>query len=134
MKRIRFRPLVLAGVLLLNVFSSSGCIVLFASGLGAVGGYAVSPDTVEGVVDRTYIETWDAAVEVARIMGAVESQDEELGEISALIHGARVHINIYQFSADTVQVRVKARKTFFPRISIAQEVFIKIMKYLDVSV
>lgn len=122
---------VLAVLLLLSsVFSYSGCVVLIAGGLGAVGGYAVSPDTVEGMVDRDHIEVWDAAVEVIGIMGTIVEKNNNAGYILAKVHGAKVEVNVLQFSSRNVQLRVKARKMFFPKISVAQEVFVKIVKYL----
>ena len=33
-------------------------------GVGAVGGYIVSPDAVEGITEHTEDEVWDAAIEV----------------------------------------------------------------------
>jgi hypothetical protein len=117
-------------LLVSSVFSYSGCVVLIAGSLGAVGGYAISPDTVEGIVDRDYVEVWDAAVDVIGIMGAVQEKDDQTGYILAKVHGARVEINALQFSSRNVQLRVKARKMFFPKISVAQEVFVKIVKYL----
>jgi hypothetical protein len=132
MVQIVRKNVIMIVLLISSVFSYSGCVVLIAGGLGAVGGYAVSPDTVEGIVDREYLEVWDAAVEVVGIMGTIDDKDEKAGYMLARINGAKVEINILQFTKSNVQMRVKARKTFFPKISVAQEVFVKTMKYLGV--
>ncbi len=39
-------------VLLAAILSSGGCIYLVVGGIGALGGYVVSPDTVEGVSEN----------------------------------------------------------------------------------
>jgi len=131
MDKRAFRSKILAILLLFSsVFSYSGCVVLVAGGLGAAGGYAISPDTVEGVLGRDFNAVWDAAVEVTNMMGVAQEKNEQGGEIVAKISGATVTINLFQFSSDTVQLRVKARKSLFPKISVAQDVFVKIVKYL----
>ena len=43
------------------LISCSGCIYLVVGGIGAVGGYIVSPDTVEGVTENDASIVWDSA-------------------------------------------------------------------------
>lgn len=121
-KRIGFFSL-LAALLL----SSSGCIYLVVGGIGAVGGYVVSPDTVEGLTEYDELDLWDASFEVASVMGVIKKQSEGVGEIQALINGATVNITVEPLSEDTSKLSVKSRKYHLPKISVAQDVFVKIM-------
>ena len=111
--------------------SSSGCFYLVLGGLGAVGGYAVSPDTVEGTSDRDSEEVWDAAMTVANIMGNITRQSEKEGKLEAIINNSRVNISVVQFSRKKSKILVKARKSFFPNIATAQDVYIKVINQLN---
>ena len=109
-----------------------GCVApLLLVGAGAVGGYAVTRDTFEGITSKSQDEIWDAANKVATIMGAVEGNDRRRGEIDAKINGASVHITLVQVNLTTTKLRVKARKGIFPSIGIAQEVYTKIINQLE---
>lgn len=115
------------------VFSSSGCapIVIGALAVGAVGGYVVSPDTVAGTVARSLGEAWDAAHEIAAIMGTIVEDNERAGEIIANINGSRVTITLVTLNASSTKMSIKARKSFMPKIDLAQDVYTKIMKQMD---
>jgi hypothetical protein len=110
---------------------SSGCIAIVAGGVGAVGGYALSRDTFEGMTSQGQDEIWDAAQKVASIMGTVTEERRKQGELYATVQGANVTITIIPVNLTTTKLRVKARKTMFPRIGIAQEVFTKIIAQLE---
>ena len=122
-------------VFLLTVFlafCANGCIYLVVGGVGAVGGYVVSPDTVEGVItEREKGEIWDAAIEVATVMGVVQEQNQLGGSIFADMQGTKVTINVMRSTQNQIKLSVKARRTFFPKIKIAQDVYTKIVNYLD---
>ena len=111
--------------------SLSGCIYLAIGAVGALGGYMVSPDTVEGLAESDTGQVWDTAVEVVSIMGLVESQNEAGGVINARISGARVTVMIMEMSSSSVKVSVKARKFYLPKSSLAQDVFVKIMSRVN---
>ena len=100
---------------------------MVVGGIGAVGGYIVSPDTVEGITDNDIAYVWDTAIETISVMGLINESEESSGMILASIHGAKITITIMSLSASTTKVSVKARKSFLPRISLAQDVFAKIM-------
>lgn len=117
----------IAVVLVPLFFSFSGCIYLVVGGIGAVGGYIVSPDTVEGTTENDASTVWDAAVEVLSIIGLVEEENEAGGLILASANGAKITITIVSLSPTTSKLTVKARKAYLPRISLAQDVFVKIM-------
>lgn len=117
-------------LLLWSVLSFQGCIYLVIGSIGAVGGYVVSPDTVQGTVERDREEVWEASFNVANIMGNVIKQNDKLGTLEAIINNSRVNINMTQFTPDMVRLSVKARKSFFPNISTAQDVYVKIINQM----
>lgn len=115
----------------LLVLSSSGCVYMIIGGIGALGGYVVSPDTVEGVSNNEASAAWDAAVDVISIMGTISEQQQEAGIIIAHVQGAKVTVTISSINQSNIKLTVKARKSFLPKISIAQDVFVKIMTHLN---
>ncbi len=123
---LRQKNMFLVVLMLIFSLSTSGCVYVIAGGLGALGGYAISPDTVEGDEEVDYDTLWDSAVEVVGIMGLIQTKDYKLGNIEAKINGASVIIDIAQISSSEVRMRVKARKNMLPNIKIAQDVFVKI--------
>lgn len=111
-------------------FFLSGCVYLVVGSVGALGGYIVSPDTVEGVADAELPQVWDTAKDVVSIMGIVESETKSGGLLNARIQGAQVTVLVTQSGSATVKVSVKARKHYLPKISLAQDIFVKIMSRL----
>jgi hypothetical protein len=119
---------------LLTVFIcifSSGCIFLVVGGVGAVGGYAVTRDTFEGVSSKGQEEIMTAAHKVMSIMGTITDERPKDGEIVGLVNGNHVTIEVIQINLTTSKLRVKARNAIFPRIAVAQEVYTKIMNQLE---
>jgi len=110
---------------------SSGCVWLVVGGVGAVGGYAVSRDTFEGVTSKGQEELLAAAHKVLSVMGAITDERPKDGEIKAMVYGNHVTVNVIQINLTTGKLRVKARNGIFPRIGIAQEVYTKIMNQLE---
>lgn len=110
---------------------SSGCVYLAVASVGALGGYVISPDTVEGIVARSQEEVWDAAYDICSIMGGIEVDNATLGQMSALISGARVEVTIVPVNLTTSKLTIKARKTWMPRIAVAQDVYAKIVGSLE---
>ena len=120
---------ILGTLLLLTSFT--GCIWLVVGGVGALGGYAISPDTIEGTSHIPRDELWDAAGKVLSIMGTVTLTDKATGEIDALIQGAKVKVTLIPLGKSNTTLRVKARKTLVPKMPLAQEVYVKILEYMD---
>ncbi len=108
----------------------SGCVFLVVGGVGALGGYIVSPDTIEGVTDHDQAQAWDAAISIISIMGTILEKSEQGGLIISKVSGTKVIVNVIPISGSTVKVSVKARKAFLPRIKVAQDVYVKIMTRL----
>ena len=119
------------GVFLIS--SLAGCVpmVLVAVGAGAVGGYAVSRDTFEGISAKGQDEIWDAANHILAIMGEVRNTERKSGSIEAVVSGVKVTVSVIPVSLTATKIRVKARKSIFPRIAVAQDVYTKIIQQLD---
>ena len=117
----------LIGVFTLSSVLTTGCVYLVVGGIGALGGYVISPDTVEGIAAVDEMELWDTSVEILSIMGTVTETQEEGGIILATVAGSKVSVVILPHDEELMKIRIKARKNYIPKISTAQEVYIKIM-------
>ena len=124
----KIRQSVLSKILIIPViFALQGCIYLVVGGIGALGGYVVSPDTVEGLTEVDETALWDTSIEILSVMGSITESKEEGGVILAKVSGTVVTVSIIPMSEVSTKVRVKARKSMFPKISVAQEVYVKIL-------
>src|ERR1700679_2803066 len=110
---------------------SGGCVFLVVGSVGAVGGYAISRDTFEGVSSKGQEELLTAAHKVLSIMGTITDERAKDGEIVATVNGNHVTVDIIQINLTTSKLRVKARNGIFPRVGAAQEVYTKIMNQLE---
>ena len=128
--RIKTQSFIWLTIFLLTC-SLSGCVYLVVGTVGALGGYVVSPDTVEGMTANDKDALWDGAVDIVSIMGIIEEQQKSSGIIIAKVNGAKVTITITPLSKSTVKLSVKARKSLLPKISVAQDVFVKIMSHAN---
>lgn len=118
-------------LLMLPVLASlSGCVYLVVGGIGALGGYVVSPDTVEGIAKTESDVVWETALEVVSIMGVVTESSRDAGIILVTVEKADVRVTVEPLTDRQTMISVKARKFNFPRISTAQNVFVKIMSEL----
>lgn len=125
-QRIKVKNIFLLGAVCAFCFFASSCIYVIAGGVGALGGYAISPDTVEGEAEVDYDTAWDSSTEILSIMGVVNSKDYKLGNIDATVGGSKITVDLSQVSSKEVRLRVKARKNMLPDIKVAQDVFVKI--------
>lgn len=125
--RLRKGPVTLLIALSLG---SSGC-ALFLVGAGAVGGYAISRDSVHNVFDLSRHRLYDRSLAVAQSMGLVKVEDQTHGLIAAEIQDVNVTITIKQLTKKTVELTVRGRSHFFlPNVDVAQEVYGKIVEGL----
>ena len=61
---------------------SSGCIPLIIGGAaGALGGYAIGKDTIQGETDKDYDKLWAAALTVAKMRGTITVEDKTKGSL-----------------------------------------------------
>ena len=116
-----------AGLILI----SCGCGVVVIAGLGALGGYVISPDTVEGIIGYNETELFASAGDIVSIMGTVNEQSKGMGRITADLSGVRVTVDIIPQSKTSTKLKVKARKWIFPKLAVAQDVYMKIVRRLQ---
>jgi len=120
---------VFAAVLVSLMLTTSGCFYLVIGGVGALGGYAISPDTVEGNVEgRSTADIWDAALQTVSVMGVIEEKNDVSGVLIAKVQGTQVTISISEPITETVKLRVKARKGMMPKVKLAQDIYTKIVQ------
>jgi len=116
----------LVAPLLLNI---SGCApLIIGSAVGAVGGYAISKDTIQGETDKNYENLWNTAFTVSKIRGDIKYEDRTKGYIELEAESSRVYIRLIRLTASTTRLRISARKYHFPNLDLAQEIFTKIME------
>lgn len=125
MKKIRLLPF-LFPLLFLNL---TGCLPLIIGGaVGALGGYAVSRNTIETETDINYQGLWDSAIRVSSIRGRITQEDRFRGYIESEIESSRVYIRLIRLTKATTRIRVSAKKHHFPNLGLAQDIFVKIME------
>ncbi|MFH0877165.1 MAG: DUF3568 family protein [Candidatus Omnitrophota bacterium] len=127
---MRLKNLLQGFAVLLVLVQLAGCFWLVIGAAGAVGGYAVTRDTIQGEYDVGYSDVWKSSVEVCGLFGIVNTKDSSIGTIQATVDGARVKIEVTQLTPEATRIKVKARKGIFPRLGTAEKVFVKIVQQL----
>jgi hypothetical protein len=122
MKRLLYSLFAL--VIFVNI---SGCWFIVGGAVGAAGAYAVSKDTVQGETDKDYDLLWNAAVNVCRIRGTIISEDYAKGAVELDADSSKVWVSLLKLTHATTRLKISARKYRFPNISLAQELYTKIM-------
>lgn len=114
----------------LLVLVCSGCVPLIVGGaVGALGGHAISKDTIQVETDKDYDTLWNAAKTVARIKGTINTEDKSRGELELKVDSSKVKVRIVRLTRATTRLRVSARNALgLPNIDLAQEVFVKILE------
>ena len=108
---------------------SSGCVFIIVGSVGALGGYAVTRDTIQGEYDANYSKAWRSSLDVCGILGRIVSKDTTKGIVDAEIENAKVRVEVTQLTPEAIRLKVKARKGIFPRLGIAEKVFVKIVQH-----
>lgn len=108
----------------------TGCIFLVVASAGAVGGYAITRDTIQGDYDASYPDAWKESLSVCGILGKVSIKDSGKGTIEADVDRAKVKVELTQLTPESIRLKVKARKGIFPRLGTAEKVFVKIVQQL----
>lgn len=111
--------------LALNLY---GCWFIVGGAVGALGGYAISKDTVQGETDKPYDNLWDAALTISKIRGAIKQEDISRGYIELEADSSRVWIRVIRLTRSVNRLRVSSRKFHLPNLSLAQDIFTKIME------
>jgi len=116
-------------LVVLCCFMLSGCVALIVGGaVGALGGYAVSRDTIQGDTDTPYADLWTAATDVGRVRGVIVLQDQTKGVMDLTVGKSKVYIRLIRLTEATTRIRVAARKYHMPDLSLAQDLFVKIVE------
>lgn len=115
-------------ILPLLIINISGCIFILGGAAGAVGAYGISKDTVQGETDKPYDSLWSAALSVSRIRGTVRQEDSIRGYIEAQTESSRVWIKLSRVTRATTRIRISARKFHFPNLSLAQDLYVRILE------
>lgn len=129
--RLRLHQNVLALFSAFMILTGTGCGIVVVAGLGALGGYVISPDAVEGIVGYSESELFSSAVDVVSIMGTITEQSKGIGHITANLSGVKVTVDVLPQSKSSTKLRVKARKWIFPKMAIAQDVYMKTIRRLQ---
>lgn len=122
------RTILFCFIIPLIFINISGCAPLIIGGaVGAIGVYAVSKDTMEGDTDKPYDRLWDSAVSVAASKGAIRQENKTGGYIELKHNADQVYIRLIRLTRSTVRMRISARKYHLPNLSLAQEIFTRII-------
>ncbi|MBU1871369.1 MAG: hypothetical protein KKH80_01010 [Candidatus Omnitrophica bacterium] len=126
---MKSKNLVIVLVFVLS-FASSGCVPLplIVGSAAALGGYAVSKDTIEGETDKDYDALWTAAKTVAKIRGTIEVEDEAQGYLELIVDSSHVNIKLSRITKTANRLKVSARRLGLPKIALAQDIFMKILE------
>jgi hypothetical protein len=121
------RPLVCLFQLLLLV-SLAGCVPLVVgAAAGGLGGYAISNDTIQGERDNSYERLWGSAVRVSAVRGTIKREDKLKGCIDLDVDSGKAWVRLIRVTRATTRLKVAARKHHLPDLSLAQDMFVKIM-------
>ncbi len=113
MKRI-----VMASWMIVSLLVFSGCAAILI-GAGVAGGVAISEDTAKLEVDTSYERAWTVVYSTIKSMGAVNTQDKDVGKIEANIQDSRVDVKVLPITSKAVRIEVKARKNLLPNMDLA---------------
>jgi hypothetical protein len=108
-----------------------GCVPLIIGGVGVLGGYAISQDTIAADTSKDIEKLWQVSKDVASVMGLIKTADESTKTLQANIYSSVVIVRVEKVTDATNRIKVKARKYFLPNIGLAQKVFVKIMQKLE---
>ncbi|MCU0666461.1 MAG: DUF3568 domain-containing protein [Candidatus Omnitrophica bacterium] len=107
-----------------------GCAPLVVgAGIGLLGGYAASKDTICADTDKDFSALWDTALQIARIRGTIKDDNYDKGTIKLITFDSSiVWIKISRITKAASKICVSARKFKLPNFNLAQDIFVKIME------
>ncbi|MFH1398013.1 MAG: DUF3568 family protein [Candidatus Omnitrophota bacterium] len=117
----------------LMIFSmiASGCAPILigaAVGAGAVGGYAMSKDTIETDLDKSYESIWNSALLISKDYGNIKYENNARGYLELEQGPLHIWIKLSRMTRATTRIRVRVRKYHLPNMALAQEIFAKIIQ------
>jgi len=113
-------------LLLLNILGCAPLII--GAAVGAVGGYAVSKDTIQGETDKPYEMLWNSALTVSKIRGVVKQENYSSGYIELETQPSKVWIRLIRLTQATTRIRISARKYHMPNLALAEDIYVKILE------
>lgn len=127
MQRSRIRHI---GTAVAILAVSGGCAPVLI-GAGAVGGYAISKDSISNSFDLSFGHVYHISHQTMAQVGFITQADEQRGIIKGTVPGANVTITVKRLTSRTVQLQVKARNdVLLPKIDIAQSIYNQIAEKL----
>ena len=120
---------ILVLLLMLPVLTFSGCMLMLIGG-AATGGYALSSDSAEGILDVQYDKIWDTAYKVFEEDGVITIADEQHGRIEAEVDGVNMNVHIDRVGKESVRLKITARQYMMPKAKQAEAEFVKIQNRL----
>ncbi|MFH1457939.1 MAG: DUF3568 family protein [Candidatus Omnitrophota bacterium] len=114
--------------LFLALIHMTGCVFVLGGAAGALGAYGLSKDSMEGDTDTPYENLWSAATLVSRARGTVKKEDKLQGLIEFEAESSRVWVQLTRITQNTTRLKVSARKYRFPNLSLAQDLYAKIIE------
>lgn len=111
------------------VFSSSGCAAILIGG-GVVGGMAISADTVQSYLDKSFDSLWKVSVNVLGEMGEISEKNKHTGVIKAVVEKSNVTIKLEKVTKKTTRIKISARKIYklLPNINLSTKINNRIVK------
>ncbi|MFC1703942.1 DUF3568 family protein [Candidatus Omnitrophota bacterium] len=116
------------GVVFIGI-SLCGCAALIIGGaVGALGGYAISKDTIQGETSKDFDSLMFSAKSVLEMMDAYNVDELPYGVIRARIGKTRATITITQLTSTTSRIKVKCRRYIFPNIELSEKLYVRIVE------
>jgi len=116
-------------VLPLLCLSLAGCAPLIVgAAVGALGGYAISKDTIQGNTDKNYDLLWESAINVARMRGNIKTEDSVRGYLELEVNSSKVYVRLIRLTQATTRLRVSAKRYHLPNLSLAEDIFVRIIE------
>jgi len=114
--------------LIVMLFNVAGCAALIVGGaVGVAGAYAISRDTLQGMVDGNFQDVWETSIEVVREFGEVSTLQKDRGLIIVKSNATFIKVRIVRITKAVVKLRVSARKHHLPNLTLAQEIYTRIL-------
>ena len=123
------RKALIMALLIFILANTLGCAPLVVgAAVGALGGYVVSKDTIQGETDRPYDSLWNAVLTVVKIRGNLQQEDYVKGYVEAGIESSLVWIKLVRLTRATTRLKISSRKYHMPNLNLAQDIFAKVME------
>jgi len=112
--------------------SLCGCwAFVVGSAVGALGGYAISRDTIQGETDKDSDALWESAISVLESMDAIEIDDSTRGKLQAKVGRTKITVKTEQLTPNTARLKVKCRKGILPNLTLSQKLYVRIIEHAE---